>query len=142
MRRRNPYSFGPSVSGKQFVGREAELQQLVNRILDPPTPLPCSVVGETRIGKSSLLTAFEQWVEKEERKDLLCLRYDMSSDFRELLEEDEQIDKAGTSAFYRNFVTRISDDLSDHPEFDHGSAQKASDPQLRHLMTSHIQKFF
>src|SRR5204862_6605400 len=116
--------------------------QWAYRILDPPTPLPCSVVGETRIGKSSLLKEFERLVEEQQRKDLLCLRYDMSSDFHEMLEVDEQIGKVGTSAFYRNFVTRISDDLSDYPEFDHRSAQKASDPQLRHLMTSHIQKFF
>ena len=112
-----------------IVGREAELQQLANRILDPPTPLPCSVVGETRIGKSSLLKEFERLVEEQQRKDLLCLRYDMSSDFHEMLEEDEQIGKVGTSAFYRNFVTRISADLSDYQEFDHRSAQRASDPQ-------------
>ena len=109
---------------------------------DPPTPLPCSVVGEARIGKSSLLVAFEQLVREEQRKDLICLRYDMSSDFRVMLEEDEHSGKISTSAFYRNFVTRISADLSDYPEFDHRSAQKASEPQLQHLMTAHIQNFF
>lgn len=142
MRRRNPYSYGPCVTGEQFVGRQAELQQLANRILDPPTPLPCSVVGEARIGKTSLLVAFEQLVREEQRQDLICLRYDMSSDFREMSEEDEPGGKVSTSAFYRNFVTRISADLSDYSEFDHRSAQKASDPQLQHLMTAHIQNFF
>lgn len=142
MRRRNPYSYGLSVSGEQFVGRQAELQALANRILDPPTPLPCSVVGETRIGKSSLLAAFEQIVREEQRPELICLRYDMSSDFREISPDSDDIHKAGTSAFYRNFVRRISDDLSDYPQFDHRSARLASDPQLQHEMTGHIQKFF
>jgi len=143
MRRRNLYSYGPSVSGDQFVGRRAELQQLESRILDHQIPLPCSIVGEARIGKSSLLTAFEQIIQEEQRSDLLYLRYDMSSDFREIgEEEEEQHGRAGTSTFYRNFVTRISADLGDYQVFDHRSAQRAGDVHLQPLMMANIQHFF
>jgi hypothetical protein len=138
----NPYVCGPSVSGAQFFGREFELQHLKERILENSIPLPCSIVGETRIGKSSLLNAFKELVDQEQREDLLCLRYDMSSDFLDLQPEDAK-SHSGTSDFYRNFVMRISADLSDYPEFDHQAAQKAYDSaQPPFMLTLNINNFF
>jgi hypothetical protein len=139
---RNPYVCGLSVSGPQFFGRESELQQLKERILEHTIPLPCSIVGEARIGKSSLLNVFKHMVDETQREDLLCLHYDMSSDFHDLLPEDER-GHAGAGDFYRNFVIRISADLSAHPEFDHQAAQKAYDPASPPFsMTSNIRNFF
>lgn len=139
---RNPYVCGPSVSGSQFFGRETELQQLKEHILEHTVPLPCSIVGETRIGKSSLLNVFKRLVDEARREDLLCLHYDMSSDFHDLLPEEER-SHAGAGDFYRNFVIRISADLGAHPEFDHQAAQKAYDPAAPPFsMTSNIRNFF
>ncbi|HEY1352194.1 MAG TPA: protein kinase [Ktedonobacteraceae bacterium] len=138
----NPYVYGSSVSGSQFFGREAELQQLKEHILEHTVPLSCSIVGETRIGKSSLLKVFKQLVDETQRDDLLCLHYNMSSDFHDLLPEDEK-GHAGAGDFYRNFVIKISTDLSTHPEFDHQAAQKAYDPAAPPFsMTSNIGNFF
>lgn len=113
----NPYIYGPSVSGDQFFGRDVELKQLASRIVQSAIPGSCSIVGETRIGKSSLLNKFVEWA-KDQRSDLLFLRYDMSVSFQ----------TGSTVDFYRQFISLVYSDLSHLPRIDHESALKAINP--------------
>ncbi len=51
----NPFTFGnPIKEPGRFIGREAEIRQIVNRLLSSAHELT-SVIGERRIGKTSLL---------------------------------------------------------------------------------------
>ena len=51
----NPFTFGnPIKEPARFVGREAEIRQIVNRLLSSAHE-STSVIGERRIGKTSLL---------------------------------------------------------------------------------------
>lgn len=52
----NPFSdFGTIVHGARFVGRDLDLQVVENRVIRPREAGNLAVVGEPRIGKSSLL---------------------------------------------------------------------------------------
>ena len=52
----NPFTFGNPISDPaRFCGREREQRQIVNRLLSSAHE-STSVVGERRIGKTSLLT--------------------------------------------------------------------------------------
>lgn len=54
----NPFTIGPMIQNPaEFVGRTAELQFLLTRLRSLQS---CSVVGERRIGKSSLLYHLDQ----------------------------------------------------------------------------------
>lgn len=53
--RMNPFTFGNSVKEpERFIGRKAEIRQIVNRLLSSAHE-STSIVGERRIGKTSLL---------------------------------------------------------------------------------------
>ncbi|MEK7832225.1 MAG: ATP-binding protein, partial [Acidobacteriota bacterium] len=55
---RNPFTIGNMIQNpEQFVGRTAELHHIINRLGKLES---CSVVGERRIGKSSLLNHLSQ----------------------------------------------------------------------------------
>ncbi|MGH9799184.1 MAG: AAA family ATPase [Blastocatellia bacterium] len=54
----NPFTIGPKIQNpEQFVGRTAELNHIITRLSKQES---CSVVGERRIGKSSLLNHLHQ----------------------------------------------------------------------------------
>ncbi|WP_008311456.1 TniB family NTP-binding protein [Leptolyngbya sp. PCC 6406] len=56
-----PFVAGPMIQSPQsFVGRADELQTLINRMAGTSQPTSVNVVGERRIGKSSLLYHFYQ----------------------------------------------------------------------------------
>ncbi|NJL99256.1 MAG: ATP-binding protein [Synechococcaceae cyanobacterium SM2_3_2] len=61
-----PFIAGPMIQLPQnFVGRKDELQELINRMAKASQPTSVNVVGERRIGKSSLLYHFYQtWSER------------------------------------------------------------------------------
>src|SRR6266567_1449182 len=132
MRILNPYFYQRVATGERFIGRARELELLKAYILDTEIPSSCSIVGETRIGKSSLLRKFIE-IARKERPDLLILNYDMSSTFQ----------TGSTVDFYRQFIARISRDLAVIPELDHAAAQMAADLSLpEHLVSQQIESFF
>jgi hypothetical protein len=132
MRILNPYFYQRVATGERFIGRVGELELLKEYILDAEIPSSCSIVGETRIGKSSLLRKFIE-IARQERPDLLILNYDMSSTFQ----------TGSTVDFYRQFVARISRDLAFIPELDHAAASLAADPSLpEQLVSQQIEGFF
>ncbi len=50
----NPFTSFAASDASAFYGRQSEIEQ-INRILSSETPFSCSIVGETYIGKTSLL---------------------------------------------------------------------------------------
>ena len=112
MRILNPYFYQRVATGERFIGRAKELELLTAYILDTEIPRSCSIVGETRIGKSSLLRKFIE-IARQDRPDFLILNYDMSSSFQ----------TGSTVDFYRQFIARISRDLAFVSELDHASAR-------------------
>lgn len=132
MMRANPYLYGPIVSGDRFFGRDTELQQLVARIVRAAEPASCSVVGETRIGKSSLLTKFVEII-GDQQPGLLILKYDVGAYFQ-----------AGRTAdFYRQFISLIHTDLGRLPGLDHEAALRARDSATPWpVMVRSIEAFF
>ncbi|MCP4347321.1 MAG: ATP-binding protein [Desulfobacterales bacterium] len=51
----NPFIIGPPITDPRFfVGRKQELQAVIN-CMDGVQPTSVNIVGETRIGKTSLL---------------------------------------------------------------------------------------
>jgi len=51
----NPFTYGnPIRSANRFIGRQSDLQQIINR-LQSSAHESTSIVGERRIGKTSLL---------------------------------------------------------------------------------------
>jgi hypothetical protein len=53
--RPNPFAdFGRPVSGERFVGRREILRALDSRVIQPPNPGNLALVGEPRVGKSSI----------------------------------------------------------------------------------------
>jgi hypothetical protein len=128
----NPYFYQRVATGERFIGRASELELLKAYILDTEIPRSCSIVGETRIGKSSLLRKFIE-IARQERPDFLILNYDMSSSFQ----------TGSTVDFYRQFIARISRDLASIPELDHAAARMAADPGLpAQLVSEQIESFF
>ena len=52
----NPFAdYGNIVRGKRFVGRSNDLRVVENRVIRPPEPGNLAIVGDYRIGKSSLI---------------------------------------------------------------------------------------
>ena len=52
----NPFAdYGTVVSGQRFIGREKSLLAIENRVLRPQEPGNLAIIGEPRIGKSSLI---------------------------------------------------------------------------------------
>jgi len=66
----NPFAgYGPIVSGDRFIGRQKDFKVIDSRVLRPRDPGNLAIVGEPRIGKSSLvwkavMDRREEWVKK------------------------------------------------------------------------------
>ncbi|MDX1524063.1 MAG: serine/threonine-protein kinase, partial [Anaerolineae bacterium] len=58
----NPFFYGGAVSPDRFYGRQSLLQTIVRRV-QARTPQSVSIVGERRMGKSSLLTFFKHYAD-------------------------------------------------------------------------------
>lgn len=97
----NPYSFSRKVFGKQFYGRENILNVLYERIINSVTPNSCSLVGETRIGKSSILAEFIERYKRELSNRFSVVLFDMSSDFC----------PGETKEFYQQFLALVWEEL-------------------------------
>ena len=51
----NPFSnYGSIVSGRDFVGRAYEIQAVNRRLVNPVDPGNLAIIGDPRVGKSSL----------------------------------------------------------------------------------------
>jgi hypothetical protein len=52
----NPFAnYGTIVKGSRFIGRRENMSIIENRVINPPEPGNIAIVGEPRIGKSSLV---------------------------------------------------------------------------------------
>ena len=52
----NPFTdYGGIVSGERFIGRSADLRTVESRIIHTPVPGNLAIVGDSRVGKSSLV---------------------------------------------------------------------------------------
>ena len=55
---KSPFTIGPMITkSEEFIGRKAEVNHIITRLR---TMQSCSVIGERRIGKSSLLYYLSQ----------------------------------------------------------------------------------
>lgn len=115
----NPYVCGQPVSSDQFFGREEELRVLTGRIVESVHPQPCAVIGETWIGRTSLLRHFTKNIASM-RPDLVIRSYNVSDEFKKT---------GNTIEFYRRFITMIAEDLDEY-EFAHEEARKAADESI------------
>ena len=66
----NPFAdYGSIVRGERFIGRQTSLQVLENRVIRPSEPGNLAIIGDHKIGKSSLV--YKAIIE---RKDELIAR--------------------------------------------------------------------
>lgn len=131
----NPFAdFGTIVHHSRFIGREADLRVVENRVIRPLEAGNLAVIGEPRIGKSSLLfrSIMERKAEMNERGIvpmwINLATYDSSSDF------------------FQSLVSRCVDELEDLNRISE-SIQRAADRALADSTSwsegySHIQRFF
>jgi len=98
----NPFAgSGNIVSGSRFIGRKNGLQAIENRVIRPLEPGNLAIIGEPRVGKSSL--AYKAIIER--RKELIANR--MLPIWINLPSYDQ------SAIFFRSLVTRCTDDLED-----------------------------
>lgn len=73
----NPFmGYGRPVSGERLIGRETELKKIENRILNTSASL--SIVGQRRIGKTSLITEVRKRILIKKPPKLVLLFLDLS----------------------------------------------------------------
>jgi len=82
----NPYITGASLPANSplFFGRQRELHDILSVLRQPNKPSSVSLLGERRIGKSSLLNQIFQELNKE---DKLCAVFATAQNFSELTEQ-------------------------------------------------------
>jgi hypothetical protein len=82
----NPYITGASLppNSPLFFGRQPELHDILSVLRQPNKPSSVSILGERRIGKSSLLNQIFQALNKE---DKLCAVFATAQNFSELTEQ-------------------------------------------------------
>ena len=98
----NPFAdYGNIVRGKRFVGRSNDLRVVENRVIRPPEPGNLAIVGDYRIGKSSLI-----YKGVMEIKEQLASRRQLP-----IWINLATFDKA--SIFFRSLVTRAYDEMED-----------------------------
>jgi hypothetical protein len=128
----NPYVFGTPVCGEQFFGRKRELDLLWSRQVTALQPQCCSVVGETRIGKSSLKEQFLRRVQSEHQKDICVVKLSVNSDFQ-----------VGTTVdFYKQLFGRLVDETEVLGGVDRQALVRASGPDANwQQMFRNCQRF-
>jgi predicted ATP-binding protein involved in virulence len=100
---RNPYVTGKKVYGRHFFGRNNILEILYEKLLNSEIPNSCSIFGETRIGKSSILEEFCYQYKADLLKNFCVIQMDMSAHFS----------PGDTKSFYLQFLSIIRDQLVD-----------------------------
>ena len=82
----NPYMTGASLppNSPLFFGRQRELHDILSVLRQPNKPASVSILGERRIGKSSLLNQIFQALNKEEQ---LCALLASAQNFGQLTEQ-------------------------------------------------------
>jgi hypothetical protein len=98
----NPFSdYGNIISGKRFIGREASIDAIKNRILRPKDAGNLAIIGEPRIGKSSLVNHTVMEHKKELiSKNIIPIWINVAT-FKQ------------SSSFFRALVTDCYDELED-----------------------------
>ena len=98
----NPFAdYGNIVRGERFIGRQESLRVVENRVIRPSEPGNLAVIGDHRIGKSSLV--YKAIIE---RKDELITRR-LVPIWVNLATYDQ------SPMFFRSLVTRCCDELED-----------------------------
>jgi len=93
--------YGTIVHGERFVGRKEDLQIIESRVIRPQEPGNLAIIGDSRIGKSSLV--YKAVIDRRDEliaKRLLPIWFNLSS-----------YDRA--PVFFRSLVTRCIDNLED-----------------------------
>jgi hypothetical protein len=127
----NPYTLSP-VIGQNFVGREKVLRQLRGRIVTSAQPQHCVVIGETGIGRTSLLQTFiREYAPK--RRDLLVHFLSVSAGVAR---------RGNTDDFYRWLFVMLAENLTKY-EFAREEASAMADPSLPLIvLEARIQRLF
>ena len=98
----NPFAdYGGIVHGERFIGRKADLRAIENRTIHPSEPGNLAIVGDSRIGKSSLV--YQAVLEQKE----FLLKNKQIPIWINLGRFDKSID------FFRSLVTDCFDELED-----------------------------
>lgn len=74
---RNPFTLFAAYNASAFYGRQREIDQIYS-ILSSETPFSCSIVGETYIGKTSLLRYLRDQNKGAIRQDTTFVNFDAS----------------------------------------------------------------
>lgn len=129
----NPFVYGKPVCNISFFGRESILSLLWSRLISAVQPNSCSVVGETRIGKSSLKEQFLQNIyDQTTDKKVFVVDLDISSDF-----------KTGTTIdFYRQLFGYLVEEMEALEGVDKLALARASESNISwSTMVRNIKKF-
>jgi len=98
----NPFAdYGNIVRGERFIGRRDDLRVIENRVIRPREPGNLAIIGEPRIGKSSLV--YKAVIERKDElvaKKLLPIWINLAT-----------YDQA--PIFFRSLVTRCVDEMED-----------------------------
>ncbi|RME60726.1 ATP-binding protein [Candidatus Parcubacteria bacterium] len=98
----NPFAdYGTIVHGERFIGRKNDLQVIESRVIRPQEPGNLAIIGDSRIGKSSL--AYKAVIDRKDEliaKRLLPIWFNLSG-----------YDRA--PVFFRSLVTRCIDELEE-----------------------------
>ena len=131
----NPFAdYGTIVHRERFIGRKYDLQVIENRVIRPRSPGNLAIIGDSRIGKSSLV--YKAIVDRRDEllaKRLLPIWLNLSS-----------YDHA--PVFFRSLVTRCLDELEELGWLSR-NIQQAAERALQDELSwsegySRIQRFF
>ena len=117
----NPFSnFGKVVHGAEFIGRQYELERINQRLIQPRRGGSIAIIGEPRIGKSSL--AYTALIDR--RDDLVARR---KVPFRVNLSTYHEANE-----FFLDLVMKCQHEIDEAGLSVRGSAEKAAVCQERH----------
>ena len=131
----NPFAdYGTIVHGDRFIGRKDDLQVIESRIIRPRDPGNLAIIGDSRIGKSSLV--YKAIIDRKDElnaKRLLPIWLNLSS-------------YNNASAFFRSLVRLCIDELEDLGWFSI-NIQRAAERAIQDDLSwsesySRIQRFF
>jgi len=98
----NPFAdYGNIVRGDRFIGRHDNIRVIENRVINPREPGNLAIIGEPRIGKSSLI--YKSVIERKDeliKKRLIPIWFNLAT-----------YDKS--TFFFRSLVTRCYDEIEE-----------------------------
>ena len=103
---KNPYTWGTALKSTDptFVGREKEIDELVNKVIDPQRNATQIIVyGQKRCGKSTLVQAVQDRLHRDYPSQVWCV-------YLTLLQPEENIYYTDGS-FYLTLIRKIRDEL-------------------------------